>query len=419
MVPQRSFSSVLAGNFLLRLGGAATGLMLTLYLGWINRELSPVSATTLGFMAGGYYLVEMVCAPLLGAESDRRGRHLFLLLGPALGFVAVQMTGLTTVLTVLFLTRLLEGLAGASATPALLGLLSDRTEGDGVLRGRVMGLFEAGTALGLTLGSVAGSLLWDSFGQAGFFLIGAPYAGSFALFWLDGRRAKDERRGTDGWSRHADLLTSLRVVLRYRPLLAFMPAWLAVNAVVGLWLTHAIFQMTAARELEGQYLVGAFSSRAIAVILGGYTVTFGIGIMAWGYAFRWVSETTVMRIAMVAMLGATGSLFLMNHSGGPGPLLWGAVALFTLSVLVESGFAPAAVSYLAALSSALKEDRGLMMGLYSVVLGLGQLSGGWVGGPVADRWGMDGILALTAVLGAVALGLTLRLRQGLSAADIG
>jgi predicted MFS family arabinose efflux permease len=196
-----------------------------------------------------------------------------------------------------------------------------------------------------------------------------------------------------------------------------MPAWLAVNAVVGLWLTHAVFQMTAGREMEGQYLVGAFSSRTIAAILGGYTVTFGIGIMAWGYAFRWVSETTVMRIAMVAMLGATGSILLMNHSGGSGTLLWGGLALFTVSVLLESGFAPAAVSYLAALSSALKEDRGLMMGLYSVVLGLGQLLGGWVGGPLADRWGMDGILGLTAVLGAVALGLTLRLRQGSLAVD--
>ena len=83
---------------------------------------------------------------------------------------------------------------------------------------------------------------------------------------------------------------------------------------------------------------------------------------------------------------------------------------FAGSVLAESGFAPAAVSYLARLASEQRADRGLFMGLYSVVLGLGQLVGSWLGGPFADRWGMDGILVLTTVLGTIALALTLRLR---------
>ena len=114
---------------------------------------------------------------------------------------------------------------------------------------------------------------------------------------------------------------------------------------------------------------------------------------------------------MGTALSATAALTLMNHGGGPGPLLWLSIAWFALSVLVESGFAPVAVSYLARLSSSLQADRGLFMGLYSVVLGLGQLIGSWLDGPFANRWGMDGILALTGVLGLIALGLTLRLRR--------
>jgi predicted MFS family arabinose efflux permease len=168
--------------------------------------------------------------------------------------------------------------------------------------------------------------------------------------------------------------------------------------------------MTSGRELEGQFLVGAFSSRTLAAILAGYTTAFGLGMVAWGFAFRWLPEHVVMRIAMGGMLGAAACIVLINHSGGPGPLLGAALVGFAISVLVESGFAPAAVSYLARLSSHLKADRGLFMGLYSVVLGLGQVLGGWIGGPVADRWGMDGILALTAVLGLLAFALTLRLR---------
>lgn len=430
--PQPSFAPVLLGNFFLRLAGAATGLMLTLYLGWINRELYPVSATTLGLLAGGYYLVEMVAAPIFGAQSDRWGRGPLLLLGPALGLVAVELTGLTTVLVILFVTRLLEGLAGAATTPALLGYLSERTDGDGALRGRVMSLFEAGTTVGLALGAVGGSLLWDALGRAGFFAVGGLYLVSFLAFWWTRRLDKrvpcspnvgrvrravltaDAAPGNDepdNSPRPLSLLQSVRTVARYRPLIRFMPAWLAVNAVVGLWLTHAVYQMTSGRDLAGQYLVGAFSSQTVAIILAGYTVTFGIGITAWGFAFRWLSETVVMRVAMAAMLSATAALSLMNHSGGPGPPLWLGVAAFVVSVLIESGFAPAAVSYLARLSAGLRADRGLFMGLYSVVLGMGQLLGSWIGGPFADRWGMDGILALTAALGLAALGLTMRLRS--------
>ena len=57
---------VLLGNSALRLAGSATGLLPTLYLGWINRQLYPVSATTLRLLAGGYYLVEMLAPPVLG-----------------------------------------------------------------------------------------------------------------------------------------------------------------------------------------------------------------------------------------------------------------------------------------------------------------------------------------------------------------
>jgi MFS family permease len=413
----------LIANFFLRLAGAATGLLLTLYLSFINRELYPVSATELGFIAGGFYLVEMISAPLLGAYSDRRGRRGLLVLGPLLGLLAVQMTAMTTALGVLLVTRLLEGLSTASSTPALLGYLSSRTDRDAGLRGRVMSLFELGTALGLTLGAVLGTLLWGGLGRWGFVLVGGVYLLSASLFWrvrdadsnteLSTRSAQAVEgtidaagRRTTPDPRHAKLVASIRRVLACRPLLRFAPAWLAVNSVVGLWLTHAIFQMTEGHAQTGQYLVGAFQTGMLAVILGGYTLTFGVGALAWGSALGRLGELRAMRLTLTGMLGAAVMIGVINHSGGPGPLLWLGVAGFVLTILLESGFPPAAVSYLARLSGGLSDDRGLLMGVYSVVLGLGQLLGGWLGGPFADRWGMDGILALTFVLGLVAVGLT-------------
>lgn len=425
LAPRSSLWLALAANFFLRVAGAATGIMLTLYLAYINRELYPVSATQLGMIAGGFYIVEMVAAPLLGAQSDRRGRRLLLVLGPLIGLVAVNLTAVTTVLFILFVTRLLEGLSTSCATPSLLGYLSDHTEDDPVLRGRVMSWFEVGTALGLVLGAVAGTLLWGGFGglrpinagwlnlpsiEAGtpvpwvpaFVLVGGIYLLSALLFW----RVRDTslHLGTTPTARAArpSIVASFRRVLRYRSALQFAPAWLAVNAIIGLWIHHAIYQMAKGQQAAGQYLVGAFDSRELAAVLGGYTLAFGVGGLAWGSYIGRLGETRVMRLTLVGIIGSGLMMWVINHSGGSGPSLWLGVVGFFVAVLIQSGFAPAAVSYMARLSANLTEDRGLFMGLYSVVLGLGQVLGSWLGGPLADRFAMDGVLFLTFVFGIAA-----------------
>ena len=55
--------------------------------------------------------------------------------------------------------------------------------------------------------------------------------------------------------------------------------------------------------------------------------------------------------------------------------------VLALGILIQSGFLPAAVGYLARLSGLIAIDRGLLMGLYSVVLGGGALVGGALGAP--------------------------------------
>ena len=73
------------------------------------------------------------------------------------------------------------------------------------------------------------------------------------------------------------------------------------------------------------------------------------------------------------------------------------------AIFAESSFAPAALAYLADISEEAAKDRGLLMGLYSVFLGLGQLLGNGLGGVFAQVWGFDGLIYLTAILAFVAL----------------
>jgi predicted MFS family arabinose efflux permease len=104
-----------------------------------------------------------------------------------------------------------------------------------------------------------------------------------------------------------------------------------------------------------------------------------------------------MTVALAGMLGVVASLTAVNH-GGHNLFLWAGVVF----VLVESGFTPAAFAHLAELTRPLDATRGTAMGLYSVLLGTGQLLGNLLGGLFSAQWQMDGVLLLTAILAVIA-----------------
>jgi predicted MFS family arabinose efflux permease len=83
--------------------------------------------------------------------------------------------------------------------------------------------------------------------------------------------------------------------------------------------------------------------------------------------------------------------------------------LLLLSIMVQSGFTPAAVAHLADITEEHAGDRGAIMGLYSVFLGLGQFLGSSLGGPFVDWLGADGIIVITVLFGLLAAAMLLRL----------
>ena len=116
-----------------------------------------------------------------------------------------------------------------------------------------------------------------------------------------------------------------------------------------------------------------------------------------------LASITGVYLACIALLG-------LNHTGAdnlPLQIVW--FALLLVGVFAESSFAPAALAYLADISEDTAKDRGLLMGLYSVFLGIGQLLGNGLGGVFAQNWGFDGLIFLTAILAFVALLSLLRL----------
>src|SRR6266567_9247750 len=162
----RSLIAVLVGSLILRLAGHAMGQMTQSYLDYISRHYYPISYTTRGYVIASFFITELLGSLVLGAMSDRYGRKVFILLGPVLGAIAVQMTAMTSVLWMLVFARLLAGLSTGSSVPATLSYISEATVGLPNLRARVMGLFEITLVGGIAMGAVVGGYLWQFFGVA-------------------------------------------------------------------------------------------------------------------------------------------------------------------------------------------------------------------------------------------------------------
>jgi MFS family permease len=98
------------------------------------------------------------------------------------------------------------------------------------------------------------------------------------------------------------------------------------------------------------------------------------------------------------------AVFGINHSAD-----WSATTRIVLVLIglgglfVLAGATPAALGMLADISEIHPDDRGAIMGLYSVFLGLGQIVGSLVSGAAADWRGVDGLLIASIGLLVVAL----------------
>ncbi len=399
-----SLGLLFAGAYLLRLAAAAAGTLINLKFGALDASgIHHIKASSLGLAIAGFYVAELLSAPLAGTLSDFWGRRRPLLLGPLFGVVAIPFVALSNALLGVFAAKLCQGLSAGISTPPMLSVLADEAGEDDARRGRVMAWFEAATILGLASGLVAAGFLWDLLHLWAF----GAVAGLYFLSLL-ALRAVPVRQGAGAGMGHwrlNELLGGLRHVL------GLAPAWVAVNAVVGVWLSHAAFQMTRRKD-PTQLLVGGFSGAEFGLAAGVVLLLFVAGVVAWGQVLGRVGQVRAMRIGLAGLGLMAASLFLLNHSVGASPLrVIILLVAAALGLLVMSGFTPAALSYLGAVSERFRAERGTIMGIYSVLLGVGQLIGSSLGGVFADWRGVDGLILLSVILGGVSALAVSRLRE--------
>jgi len=308
--------------------------------------------------------------------------------------------------------QLLAGLSSAMQVPAVLGYLADYTVEDQSLRMRVMSLYELASTGGLAVGVVLGGFAWDRFERYAFALLAAGYLlVAVCMFVVPAVKQVIER------GRARALAARYWHIIRTPRLFIFIPAWISINALVGVWLSSQLtFILSSPRHDRHHLLMGSFSQHGgggrLSLILGLYVLFFGLCLLFWAFFMNRAPRLLLMLSSIVGVYLACIALAGLNHTGlhNP-PLLIAWIALLMVGVFAESSFAPAALAYLADISEGSAKDRGLLMGLYSVFLGVGQLLGNGLGGVFAQNWGFDGMIFLTMLLAFIALLSLLRLSR--------
>ncbi len=407
---QRSLRFVLLGTFTLRFSTGLTGAMLGLYLADLPAHGGPdIDARVVGLFAAMFYLTELVLSPIFGILSDRYGHHRIMLYGPVFGAIAVILTGLTTSLPILGVTRLFEGASTAASVPSILGFIALATAGNEVLRGKAAARFEGATLAGLGVGFIVAPKLFEAIGPTAFFLNAGIYAVSFLIYWRGVKDPAGEVAAVAGphvgFRRYATLVRSAHVLL-------LAPTWIAINASIGLWLSQSLFQFSRPHPaFPDQVLMGGFDANQITIAAIAIAIVFGAGLLYWGNRFKALRRTTIIRYGIFGGAGLVVAALVVNHSADlPTAVLIGAVVVAGTGLFILAGATPAALGLLADLSERFPTDRGAIMGLYSVFLAIGQIAGSLIGGFAAAWRGIDGMLVATAILLAIALIPLSRLR---------
>jgi len=388
---------VITAHALLRTAGGTSGILIGLYLASLSNHGLHEGVALIGLLGAVGFAAELFASIPMGIASDAMQPRQLMASGALLGAFAAFLFPLTHSTPVFFVSRALEGLGAAAIVPALLANLADMTQGKPAIRVRAMSYFELTLLAGIALGGLVASQLFRVLGTAAFMAVAIAYLVCAALLFRNVSAKK---------VRHiANPLADLRDVLRLPSVRRLAPVWLSVNAVVGLWLGPVLPFLLTRHATGTQYLAGIYAGAPSHVgwLLLGYAIVFGTGVVAWSVILPRVPLQRAMGICLAAMLPVCAGIYLLNHSAGQSAgVRWIIGGITALLIMVESGFTPAALAWLAA-SLPVQSGRGAAMGIYSVLLSVGAIVGSLLAAVLGGRYSIDGLLYGTVGVALVAL----------------
>jgi MFS family permease len=395
--PHVCLGITIAAHAILRIASSASGVLIGIYLAKLSGHGFPVDAGLLGIFGAVSFAAELIASIPFGMASDAISPRWLMVSGALIGAFAVQLFALSAHVEVFLLSRALEGIGVAAVTPPLLAYLAESTIHDSSLRARIMSFFELSLLAGLALGGLMASQLWRRFDIHAFSYVAIAYLVCAMLLFL-GAKGSRSHGSHAAWQ-------GLVLAIKDPSVRSLAPVWLCVNAVVGLWLGPVLPFLLTQRPSSPQYLDGIFANNPTHVgwLLLGYSIVFGVGVFGWSFLLPRIQIRLAMRICLLAMLPVCLGLLAINHSTNMAPAVrWLVIGVTALLIMIESGFTPAALAWLAQ-SLGVGTGKGAAMGLYSVLLSLGAIGGSLLAGALGKLFAVDGLLLGTVMMAVCAL----------------
>lgn len=192
-----------------------------LIMGLTGRDIGG-AAQIAGWMMLGYSVMQFVCAPIIGALSDRFGRRPVLLASLLAFGLDYLVAGFAPTIAWLFVARLIAGATGASFGTAY-AYIADVSPPE--KRAANFGITGMGFGLGFIIGPVLGGVVGARYGVHAPFFIAAGLAflnAAYGYFVLPESLARENRRPFD-W-RRANPVGALVRLRRYRPVVLGLAA---------------------------------------------------------------------------------------------------------------------------------------------------------------------------------------------------
>lgn len=356
-------------SFVIDLGAACT--LLAVQFKGIKLGASPV---TLGTLFAANFLIYMIVCVISGHLSDRLGRRFMTVLAAAVCLIAWYGMALVQSVTGLLLLAVLSGSGLALLWPPVEAWLADLSGHSPRLLNRNIGLFNIAWTAGLMIGPLFAGYLWDTQGE-GVFMV----AGTTALFCLLLAVFTPTAPPADAHvapPAHVDSALVTRFL--------FM-AWLAmVGCVFARGMVGGCFPNLGESLHYSKALVGKLQFMMAAGQFVAFLVTRMTRVWQYRLAPLWIS----LSVSAVAMLAAL-------YAGSP----W----VFAVAFFIAG--AALGVTYMAGITYALSsspEGRGKRVGFHEGIMGIGLVSGSFLGGQIAQHVNLQapfGLAALIFILG--------------------
>ena len=322
------------------------------------------SALAIGLLNTSFSLMQFLFSPIWGRWSDRVGRKPIILLGLFGSGASYVTLALANSLALLFVARIIGGIAGANI-PAAQAYIADITTPEDRARG--MGLVGAAFGLGFIFGPAIGGLLSRVSPETPMWCAGALCFANFVAAWF----LLPESRAASATTRTLGRLEAFRHAMTKPTLLLILSLYFLVT------MAFAGFESTFALFMEARFGYTAASIGFLFTFIG-VIIAVIQGVLI-GKAVDRVGERRIIPAAIASISLSIGLLpFVWNV-----PTLLGALGLLAMGMGFNN---PSLSSMVSKLSD--EDDQGGTLGLASSLASLGRVVGPAWGGYMYDAFGM-------------------------------